>query len=233
MSVFRFKEFSVHQSKSAMKIGTDAMVLGALIDSSDKKKGLDIGTGTGVLPLMVAQINSSITIQSIEIDTESAKEAELNFQNSPWSDRLNICSGDFISYEFNQTFDLIFSNPPYFENGLLNESSRKANTRHEESLPLIDLFEKVSKLLSTEGQFWLILPYERAQKWKSTAEDMDLFCIQEITIHGKPNLPKRVVFCFSPMKDKFIQKDIVIRNNDNSYSEEYKILTQNFHGVSL
>lgn len=233
MSVFRFKEFSVHQSKSAMKIGTDAMILGALINSSDKKKGLDIGAGTGVLSLMVAQTNSLITIQAIEIDTESSNEAELNFQNSPWSDRLKICSGDFINHEFKQTFDLIFSNPPYYENGLLNESLRKANTRHEESLPLNDLFEKVSQLLSSKGHFWLILPYETAQKWKMIAEDMNLFCIQEITVNGKPNLPKRTVFCFSSMKGKFIQKDIVIRNNDNSYSEEYKILTQNFHGVSL
>lgn len=216
-----------------MKVGTDAMVLGSLIEVEGKKKCLDIGTGTGVLSLMVAQKNPIIQIQAIEIDQESADEANLNFQNSSWSDRLMIFQMDFRNFEFNQQFDLIISNPPYFENGLLNESSRKAKTRHEESLPLMELFEKVSSLLSSDGHFWVILPFETASKWKKTAEDLQFYCAQEIKINGKPNLPKRMVFCFSKSKAPIKQKSMVIRNEDNSYSNEYKKMTTDFHGIKL
>jgi tRNA1Val (adenine37-N6)-methyltransferase len=182
---------------------------------------------------MVAQRNSSITIQAIEIDTESAEEAQLNFNNSPWSSRLRLVNSDFTTFISDQQYDLIISNPPYFENGLLNESKRKANTRHEDSLPLMNLFQKVESLLTPNGHFWLILPYETASKWKSKAEELKLFCLQEITVDGKPNLPKRTVFCFSKIGEKYMHSSVVIRNDDNSYTEEYKNLTVDFHGVKL
>lgn len=216
-----------------MKVGTDAMILGALIDSKGKTKCLDIGTGTGVLSLMIAQRNSTIEIQAIEIDEASAEEARLNFQTSLWSDRLSVLNQDFREIVLEDKFDLIISNPPYFENGLLNESSRKANTRHEESLPLIELFEKVSSLLKSDGHFWIILPYETGDKWKVKACDFGLFCVQEISIFGKPNLPKRTVFCFGNHNVDCIEHLFVIRNEDNSYTDKYKEFTTDFHGVKL
>ena len=233
MSVFRFSHFSIIQDVSAMKVGTDAMILGALIDTKSKVNCLDIGTGTGVLSLMIAQRNSEIKIQAVEIDTESAEEAHINFQTSPWSNRLSLFLSDFRIFTSENNFDLIISNPPYFENGILNESTRKANSRHEDSLPLIELFQKVESLLTPNGHFWLILPYETALKWKSKAEELNLHCSQEITIYGKPNLPKRTVFSFSKIGVECIQSSVVIRNEDNSYTEEYKKLTVDFHGVKL
>lgn len=216
-----------------MKVGTDAMILGALIDSQGKSSCLDIGTGTGVLSMMVAQRNSEIKVLAIEIDEASAEEATVNFQNSSFSDRLAVVKQDFRVLDFTDRFDLIISNPPYFENGLLNESSRKAKTRHEESLPLIELFEKASSLLSQNGHFWLILPYETAGKWIATAMDTGLFCEQEIAIFGKPNLPKRMVLCFSNVENSHLKKSIVIRNEDNTYTDEYKNLTEDFHGIKI
>lgn len=216
-----------------MKVGTDAMVLGALIETEGKQSGLDIGTGTGVLSLMVAQRNPNIKMQAIEIDHESAVEASQNFQNSPWSSRLSVIEHDFRAFDCLEKFDLIISNPPYFESGLLNESTRKAKTRHEESLPLIELFEKVSSLLTPEGCFWLILPYETAEKWKAIAQDFKLYCVREITINGKVNLPKRIIFCFSLQENTLFQNSLIIRKDDNSYTEEYKISTADFHGVEL
>lgn len=233
MSVFQFKEFSIIQDVSAMKVGTDAMILGSLINSNSKVNCLDVGTGTGVLSLMIAQRNSDICIQAIEIDSESAEEAQINFQNSAWSNRLSLVQSDFRAFSSEIQFDLIISNPPYFENGILNESSRKANTRHEDSLPLIELFQRVESLLTSNGHFWLILPYETANKWKIKAKGLNLFCEQEIIIYGKSNLPKRTVFCFSKIGMKCIESSIVIRNNDNSYTDEYKKLTVDFHGVKL
>jgi tRNA1Val (adenine37-N6)-methyltransferase len=233
MSVFRFKNFSIVQEKSAMKVGTDAMVLGALLDVQNKKKCLDIGTGTGVLSLMVAQKNPAISIEAIELDVQSAEEAQDNFRNSPWSDRLRIYQEDFRFFSSDHSFDLIISNPPYFERGLLNDSKRKSNTRHEKSLPLNYLFKRAFQLLSSEGHFWLVLPYDTAEKWKKKAFDLGGYCLKEITIYGKPNVPKRTVFCFS-FQDQPLQKSsLTLRNNDHSYTDEYRTLTKYFHGVAL
>jgi tRNA1Val (adenine37-N6)-methyltransferase len=233
MSKFHFKEFSIVQDVSAMKVGTDAMVLGALIDSCGKERCLDIGTGTGVISLMIAQRNPKIQIEAIEIDFDSAKEAKINFQNSDWSEQLNVIHVDFKEFNSEQQYDLIVSNPPYFENGILNESTRKANTRHEESLPLTDLFQKVAALLTLKGHFWLILPYETSSKWKKSAKELNLYCEQEITVFGKPNVPKRTVFCFSRTGVECTPSFLVIRNEDNMYTEQYKQLTIDFHGVVL
>jgi tRNA1Val (adenine37-N6)-methyltransferase len=233
MSIFRFKEFSIIQDRSAMKVGTDAMVLGSLVDLDLKGKCLEIGTGTGVISLMLLQRSPELFITAIDIDYESSEEAIQNFSNSPWSSRVNGINCDFLNYSFDTKFDLIVTNPPYFENGLLNNSKRKAATRHEDSLPLLNLFEKSSSLLSDKGNFWLILPFETASKWKDVSKDFDLFCKEEVTIFGKPNSPKRIVFCFSKEEVECIQKDLIIRNSDNTYTDQYKLLTFDFHGVKL
>ena len=233
MSIFRFKEFSIIQDRSAMKVGTDAMVLGSLVDLDLKGKCLEIGTGTGVISLMLLQRSPELFITAIDIDYESSEEAIQNFSNSPWSSRVNGINCDFLNYSFDTKFDLIVTNPPYFENGLLNNSKRKAATRHEDSLPLLNLFEKSSSLLSDKGNFWLILPFETASKWKDVSKDFDLFCKEEVTIFGKPNSPKRTVFCFSKEEVECIQKDLIIRNSDNTYTDQYKLLTFDFHGVKL
>ena len=197
MSVFRFKEFSIIQDRSAMKVGTDAMLLGSFIESNQKGNCLEIGTGTGVISLMIAQRSPELRITALEIDSESLEEAIQNFQNSPWKDRVEGVLCDFLDYSTSERFDLIVSNPPYFENGLLNESKRKASSRHEASLPLINLFQKSKGLLTEKGEFVLILPAQSAQKWIDNALKMNLFCFKEITILGKPNLPKRYILFFS------------------------------------
>ena len=233
MSIFRFKEFSIIQNRSSMKVGTDAMILGSLIDVNLKGKCLEIGTGTGVISLMLLQRSPELFITAIDIDSESTEEAIQNFSNSPWSSRVQAENCDFLNYTSDLKFDIIVTNPPYFENGLLNNSKRKAVSRHEESLPLINLFESSSMLLSEKGNFWLILPFENALKWKNKSKDFNLFCRFEITIFGKPNLPKRTVFCFTKEEVEYNHKNLIIRNNDNLYMDEYKELTLDFHGVNL
>jgi len=233
MSVFRFKEFSIIQDRSAMKVGTDAMLLGAFIESNQKGKCLEIGTGTGVISLMMAQRSPELSITALDIDLESIQEAIYNFESSPWSDRIEGVLSDFLEYSNSQTYDLIVTNPPYFENGLLNESNRKASSRHEASLPLIDLFKKSSFLLTETGVFALILPYQSAAKWIQKASEINLNCFKEITIFGKPNLPKRSVLFFSKKEREKMIIELVIRDVDNSYTEEYKNLTKEFHGVAL
>ena len=233
MSVFRFKEFSVIQDRSAMKVGTDAMLLGSFIESNQKGNCLEIGTGTGVISLMIVQRSPEIKITALDIDFESIEEAIQNFTNSPWKDRIEGVLGDFLDFSTSEKFDLIVSNPPYFENGLLNESKRKASTRHEASLPLIHLFEKSMNLLTEKGVFVLIIPAQSAQKWIDNALKMNLFCFKEITIFGKSNLHKRSILFFSKENKEIIREELIIRNSDNTYTEEYKRLTIDFHGVEL
>ncbi len=233
MSVFRFKEFSVIQDRSAMKVGTDAMLLGSFIQPNQKGNCLEIGTGTGVISLMIVQRSPEIKITALDIDFESIEEAIQNFTNSPWKDRVEGVLGDFLDFSTTEKFDLIVSNPPYFENGLLNESKRKASSRHEASLPLINLFQKSKELLTENGVFVLIIPSQSAQKWIDNALKINLFCFKEITVYGKPNLPKRSILFFSKENKEIMNEELIIRNLDNKYTEEYKKLTIDFHGVEL
>ena len=138
---------------------------------------------------------------------------------------------DYIDHDYK--FDLIVSNPPYFENGLLNVSKWKATSRHEACLPLINLFEKSKELLTKKGEFVLILPAQSASKWINNALKMNLFCFKEITIYGKPNLPKRSILFFSKENKEIMIEELIIRNLDNTYTEDYKQLTLDFHGVEL
>ncbi len=233
MSVFRFKEFSIIQDRSAMKVGTDAMLLGSFIESNQKGNCLEIGTGTGVISLMIAQRSPELRITALEIDSESLEEAIQNFQNSPWKDRVEGVLCNFLEYSTSERFDLIVSNPPYFENGLLNESKRKAFSRHEASLPLINLFQKSKELLTENGVFALILPFQTSKKWIENGLKMKLYCFKEIIIYGKLNLPKRSILFFSKENKKIMNEELIIRNLDDMYTDEYKRLTIDFHGVEL
>ena len=119
-----------------MKVGTDAMVLGASIDVTDKIKGLEVGAGTGVISLMLAQQNKSLTIQTLEIDELASREAAFNFSKSSWSNQLKSECIDFLDFQSDEKYDLIFSNPPYHISAKLNQDQRMANAKHEISLPV-------------------------------------------------------------------------------------------------
>lgn len=233
MSSFSFKHFSVEQSNSALKVGTDAMVLGAFIDAENANNSLDIGSGTGVLSLMIAQKNPTIHVTAIEIDELSCLDCLRNFLNSPWNNRLNLLNSNFLTQNFSGTFDLIFSNPPFYENSLINSDTRKAKAKHESHLSFYLLFEKVSKILSEIGTFWIIMPYENANKWIENASEYRLYCIQKINIFAKPNSMKRTILVFSKIKSEMLLSDFIIRNNDNSYSDHYIQLTKEFHSKVL
>lgn len=233
MSSFSFKHFSVEQSNSALKVGTDAMVLGAFIDAENANNSLDIGSGTGVLSLMIAQKNPTIHVTAIEIDELSCLDCLRNFLNSPWNNRLNLLNSNFLTQNFSGTFDLIFSNPPFYENSLINSDTRKAKAKHESHLSFYLLFEKVSKILSEIGTFWIIMPYENANKWIENASEYSLYCIQKINIFAKPNSMKRTILVFSKIKSEMLLSDFIIRNNNNSYSDEYIQLTKDFHSKVL
>ena len=195
-----------------MKVGTDAMVLGALIDSKQKQKGLDIGTGTGVLSLMVAQKNKYLAIDAIDIDKDNISIAKENFENSKFENTFETINKDFLNFKSSIKYDLIFSNPPYFENGLLNDEERKSKSRHEQSLPLIQLFDKTVQLLADNGDFLVILPSSNSDKWISYAQSIKLYLHELYLIEGKEGFLSRVVCKFNLSLGDISQKTLSIRD---------------------
>jgi|TARA_R110000737_G_scaffold345455_2_gene374000 tRNA1Val (adenine37-N6)-methyltransferase len=230
MSEFQFKEFTIHQSRSALKVGTDAMMLGSLIHCHLKKNALDIGAGTGVLSMMVAQRNSEILITAIEIDSPSAEDATFNFENGPFSTRLTCRNEDFLTAQFEEQFELIFTNPPFYSNTLKTENSRLNQAKHVESLNPNSLCEKVKNMLSLNGDFWVIWPFQFQGEFISSALEQKLFLKRNITLEGSPANQVRSVLCFSNSDQTEIEeKTFVIRDENGQYTDEYRLLTHDYH----
>ena len=217
-----------------MKVGTDAMILGATIQSGNCKNSLDIGAGTGVLSLMVAQGNHDIVIDAIEIDEDSTLECARNFKASNWSDRLNVVHGDFLFYKSDKRYDLIFSNPPYYQSTLINQDERKGRARHEQSLPIPAFLGNVNNLLTENGFFWLIVPFDDVDSWQNCAAKNELHVNELISVFGKRNdNPKRAVLKIGRILMEPFKSSLVIRETDGSYSSEYVELTKEFHGKAV
>ena len=231
--IFQFKHFSVSQSNSALKVGTDAMVLGALIETTNEKSALDIGTGTGVLALMLAQKNSTILVDAIEIDAASCVDANLNFSNSNWKERLNLIKSDFLDYSFSNQYDLIVSNPPFYVNGLESPNERIAQSKHAKELNFETLFDRVNQLLSSEGSFWLIYPFEIHGFVETIAGENELFPTQLIEIQGKPNRPTRMLSCYNKIASPIMREIFVIRDEEGNYSPKYIEATSEFHSKKI
>ena len=211
------------------KVGTDAMLLGAYIDASRQSLGLDIGAGTGVLSLMLAQRNPTIQITCIEIDEKSSEECSSNIKESPWSNRIHLINHDFIDYQFTHKFDLVFTNPPYY---FTDNSSNESNERTKHTTPdtLLGWLNKIAGLLTTKGDFWMIWPSETSQKIIEMAHDSGLHVAKKITVYSKKNKLSRNILCFSrEKKEEFNDEQLIIRNHDNTYSDAYRSLTSDFH----
>lgn len=231
--IFQFKHFSISQSNSALKVGTDAMVLGALVETKVEKSALDIGTGTGVLALMLAQKNSSLTIDAIEIDADSCDDAKLNFENSIWNDRLCLIENDFLTYSFSKKYDLIVSNPPFYVDGLVSPDDRITQSKHANELNFITLFARVNDLLTSEGSFWIIYPFESHGRVESIAIEYQLFPTKLIEIQGKPNRSTRMVACFKKIASDVNSEIFVIRDDQGYYTPTYIIATNEFHSKKI
>ena len=179
-SYFQFKQFTIHQDRCAMKVTTDACLFGAWIAEEVKsqklkvKSVLDIGTGTGLLSLMFAQKNPEIKIDSIEIDKDAAEQARINAGSSPWKEQINIVHDDVKAFSFEKEFDLIISNPPFYENEIRSATDSKNVAHHSENLSLKELLAIIKNNLSKTGSFFLLLPYKRNEEVKKLFKDHEL-----------------------------------------------------------
>ena len=229
---FSFKQFNVDDEGCTMKVGTDAVLLGAIADCASVKSILDIGTGSGIIALMLAQ-RSQATIDAIEIDENSFLKAKQNFANSPWPNRLTALHTSLqdFSKTINKTYDLIISNPPFFSNSFQPQMERKRISKHDASLNFADLISGAVSSMEPNGKFTLILPCSEKETFIHIANDHGLYLHNISEILPKAiKKPNRAILEFG--KDKASQVkpgSLIVRNPDNSYSGEYRQITKDFH----
>lgn len=232
MSEFVFRHFTVKQERSAMKIGTDSVLLGCICEVKDVDSLLDIGTGTGILALMLAQ-RCNGNIDAVETDELAAQEAEQNFRNSEWSKRLNLYHTSIQQYaaKANKQYGLIISNPPYYKAAAHSkiEDEQRSKARHDLGLPFEELISSVLRLLMPGGSFWLILPVHEAAIFNDVAKDK-LHLVKQVNLIPKPGKPaNRLVMQFAREQRKLQEEDLIIYDQDNMPSLAYKRLARDFY----
>lgn len=230
---FHFKQFTVNQNKCAMKVGTDGVLLGSWTNTGQAKSILDVGTGTGLIALMLAQ-KSAAHIDAVEIDEPAYAQACENVQSSPWPGRITIYKDSFQRFagKAKKQYDIVLSNPPYFSKSLNPPDSQRNQARHDISLSFADLIENASLLLKKSGKLNLILPCPLHENLIKEAEKKGLFITRKWWI--KPNKqkePKRVLLEFSktnkPLTD---EKTLTIeKDKRHDYTKGYIELTKNFY----
>lgn len=231
-NIFRFKQFHVDQSGCGMKINTDGVVLGAMAGASELDKALDIGAGTGVISLMLAQRFPNMKVDAVEVDPSAAAAARANFASSPFSERLQLIGSSFQEYGKRLSlvkYDLIVTNPPFFLNSLKNPDHQKKLARHAEAGFFEDLIRFVQEQLSQKGEFWLILPSEAALQTQDLALAAGLHLNQRIEIKSfADDYPHRQVLVFSRQLKKKDTAALIIYEAQKTYSEAYKSLLRDF-----
>lgn len=215
-----------------MKVCTDSCILGAwtALRLSGAKKILDIGTGTGLLPLMLAQ-HSEALIETIESDTESAGQARENILQSPWSDRIRGIEGDVRSYSFPSAFDFIITNPPFYESDLRSPEPEKNKAKHAESLKLDELIVVILSCLHLNGAFSILLPFHRTDYFEKLAMENGFFLHEKLIIRQTPvHLPFRSIGLFRLQKPAdVVAKELIIKDK-GKYSLEFADLMKAYYG---
>ena len=228
---FSFKQFTIYQDKCAFKVGTDGVLLGAYTDINGARRILDIGTGTGLIALMLAQ-RCEAEIIALEPDIDSFEQACSNVERSKWNNRIKMVKSDLQDYRPTETrFDLIVTNPPYFTDSLKNPDERKAAVRHNEILPVKDLLEGVERLLSDNGRFQVILPYVEGNIFIAEAQEFRLFCSNILKIKSLPTSEiRRMILTFTRKRVKAYERFLTIeRGRRHEFTEEYINLTKDFY----
>lgn len=230
-SFFRFKQFTINQDKCAFKVGTDGVLLGACADIKGRKRILDIGTGTGLIPLMLAQrCDSEIT--AIEPDYDSFLQASENIRMSKWSRRIRIenCTMQNFNPEISG-FDLVVTNPPYFISSIKNSDLVKSNTRHNDNLTHQDILSGAGRLLKEDGLLQLILPYDEGNIFIAEAQEYGFYCNSILKIRPLPTSAiRRMIIGLGRKRAKPAESFLTIEKGErHDFTEEYINLTRDFY----
>ena len=230
---FTFKQFSVNQDRCAMKIGTDGVLLGAwtpLINNPFNV--LDIGAGTGILSLMLAQRSNAEQIDAIEIDEDAYEQCVENFEASPWGDKLfcfHAGLDEFVD-EPEDEYDLIISNPPFYTDDYKSDNTSRDLARFEDALPFEELIEAAALLLSDNGIFSVIIPFKEEERFVSMCKELDLFPLKITRVKGTPTTEiKRSLLAFCRMEQTPLIDELIIEISRHNYTPEYIELTKEFY----
>ncbi len=231
---FQFKQFTVYQEHCAMKVCTDACLFGAWLANkinsfpSHNMHALDIGTGTGLLSLMLAQEFNG-TIDAIELDENAAEQAAENFSRSPWSEKLTVLKGDVRELSEKYRYDFIFSNPPFFKDDLKSEDANRNLALHSSMLTLTDLIKVIKKHLHTNGKFALLLPYHRMQEFIQIAEAGGFYVEEIVQVKQTPKHGYfRAMLLFNTVPVSLATADIIIKEADQ-YTSAFTSLLKNYY----
>lgn len=229
---FKFKQFEIAQDKCTMKVGTDGILLGAWANVEGASEILDIGAGTGLIALMLAQRAASATITGVEIEEHACSQASENAANSPWADRIKIEKDsiqDFAKFPPNE-YDLVVSNPPFFSGGTFSDNQERNNVRHTIKLPTGDLLSAARKVMSKNGKFCVILPYLEGLRLVDQASNYRLYCTKMTEVFGKKSKPVERLLLQFETSEKELEKDsIVVYQEDGKYTADYVGLTKDFY----
>jgi len=233
-SYFQFKQFKINQEGSAMKVGTDGVLLGAWADINEAKSFLDIGTGTGLIAIMLAQrtdLNSKL--DAIEIDSSSYQQAVNNFEDSPWSNRIEAFHASFQDFSANTTakYDVIVSNPPYFINSLKAKGESRTQARHAEGLPFQVLIEGAKGLLNPKGKFSVVLPVIEGEYFIRLARIAGFSLSKRVEVLPNPGKPaKRLLIELTLTNTETVESKLCVENGQRHvYSPEYIELCKDFY----
>ena len=231
MSVFQFKQFTIYQDLAGMKVGTDSIILGSTIKIKSKyKRIIDVGTGTGLLSLMIAQKSSNSDITAVEIDSNAYHQAKINIDKCKWRNRINLIYADAKQLKIDHKYDLIICNPPYFSNSKQSMITSKNTARHQVELTFKDLLNIWDKIGNDDSDLACITPIVESEKLNKMVKSNGNYLAYYLEIRSNPNSnPKRAVMLFSKNKIETIKSELCIQNNEGGYSEAYINMTKDFY----
>lgn len=227
---FRFKQFEIAQNQCTIKVNTDGVLLGSWAEVNDSNTILDIGTGTGVLAMMMAQKCNSAAVDAIDIDENAYRQAKENFGRSAWKKRLTAIHTSLQNFSTAVKYHTVISNPPYFVNDFKSASEQKNIARHSIELNYGELLSGINRLLGENGKAFLVIPAFNFQLLQTAAEKENLFVTkltEVIAVTGKA--PYLVLMQLEREKKQFLRSRIAIQNTDGSFTDEYKTLTKDFY----
>lgn len=224
---FQFKQFTIHQEKCAMKVCTDACLFGAWVADKIEKKDinplriLDIGTGTGLLSLMLAQ-KSDCAIDAVELNKEAFEQAKENMEQSPWSNKAKVFNADITCFKAKEKYDFIICNPPFFENQLKTDNENRNAAMHATTLSFEALLKAIKNNLTENGTAALLLPYDKITFFEKKLGPIPFFIEQRLNVKHAPTHPLfRSMIIISAKEEPVKENELSIKNNDGSYSNEF------------
>ncbi|MGC9150277.1 MAG: tRNA1(Val) (adenine(37)-N6)-methyltransferase [Microbacter sp.] len=230
---FRFKQFTVRHDRCAMKVGTDAVLLGAWAEVNHMSAILDVGTGTGILALMIAQRASTARIVAIDLDEMAISQATENVQHAPWSDRIVLKHQSWQQFfaENNSVYDLILCNPPFFQQSLVSPDHHRTIARHDDYFQMTSFLRSIPDHLHSESHFDMVYPYRSSENLIQQAASCGLYCRRQTFVKpSMKSLPTRCLLSFSTCAVTLNRDEMVIEEDQrHQYTTEYKLLTKDFY----